>query len=86
MKAYLYVFVNFETNNWAKLLLIADFAYNNAKNTIIGYMPFELNCSYYFQMSYKKDVDSYSKFKFVNKLSAKLRKLKNICCKNFHHV
>ena len=30
MEAYLQVFVNFKQNNWARLLLMAKFAYNNA--------------------------------------------------------
>ena len=44
MEAYLQVFVNFKQNDWAKLLPMADFAYNNAKNASTGFMPFELNC------------------------------------------
>ena len=32
MEAYLWVFLNWEQNNWARLLLIAEFAYNNDKN------------------------------------------------------
>lgn len=31
IKVYLWVFVNFKENNWARLLPIAKFAYNNAK-------------------------------------------------------
>ena len=60
MEVYLRAFVNFEQNDWARLLLMAEFAYNNAKNASTGHTPFELNCSYYPRMSYKKDVDSYS--------------------------
>ena len=44
MEAYLQAFVNFEQNNWARLLLIAEFAYNNAKNASTSFTPFELNC------------------------------------------
>ena len=44
MEAYLQAFVNFEQNNWARLLTMAEFAYNNAKNASTGYTPFELNC------------------------------------------
>ena len=47
---------------------MTEFTYNNAKNVSTGHMPFELNCSYHLQMSYKKEVDSYSKSKLVNKL------------------
>ena len=37
---------------------MAKFAYNNAKNTNIGHTPFELNCGYHSQMSYKEEIDS----------------------------
>ena len=38
-------------------MLIAKFAYNNAKNFNNGYMLFQLNCKYYFSIFYKKDLD-----------------------------
>ena len=44
IEAYLRAFVNFEQNDWARLLSMADFAYNNAQNVITGHMLFELNC------------------------------------------
>ena len=36
MKAYFWVFVNFEQNNWARFLPMAEFAHNNAKNASIS--------------------------------------------------
>ncbi len=57
MEAYLRVFVNFEQNDWARLLPMAKFAYNNAKNVSTDHTPFELNCRFYLQASYKEDVD-----------------------------
>ena len=47
MEVYLRAFINFKQNDWARLLLIAEFAYNNTKNASTGYMPFELNYGYY---------------------------------------
>ena len=47
MEAYLRAFVNFEQNDWAKLLPMAEFAYNNAKNASTGFTPFKLNCGYH---------------------------------------
>ena len=47
MEAYLWIFVNFEQNDWARLLPMAEFAYNNAKNPSTGYTSFKLNCGYY---------------------------------------
>ena len=60
MEAYLRAFINFEQNDWARLLLMAEFAYNNAKNASNGHTPFELNCGYHIWMSYKEDIDSRS--------------------------
>ncbi len=47
IKAYLQFFVNFEQSDWARLLLMAEFTYNNAKNASTGHTPFELNCGYH---------------------------------------
>ena len=47
MEAYLRAFVNWEQNDWAQLLPMAEFAYNNAKNASIGHTPFELNCGFH---------------------------------------
>lgn len=52
---------------------IAKFAYKDAKNASSGNNLFELNCNYYFQILYKKDIDSCFKFKSANKLLAKLK-------------
>ena len=86
MEAYLRAFVNFEQNDWARLLPMAEFAYNNAKNTSTGHTPFELNCGYHPQMSYKEDVDPRSQSKSADELSAELRKLMIVCQENLHHA
>ena len=57
MEAYLRAFVNFKQNDWVRLLPMAEFTYNNAKNASTGHTPFELNCGYHPRMSYKEDVD-----------------------------
>ena len=57
MEAYLRAFVNFEQNDWARLLPMAEFAYNNAKNASTGYTPFELNCGYHPCVSFEEDTD-----------------------------
>ena len=51
---------------------MAEFAYNNAKNANTIYIPFELNWSYHFRVSFKKDTNSCSQLKTTDKLSAKL--------------
>ncbi len=57
MKAYLRAFVNWEQDDWARLLPIAEFAYNNAKNASISQTPFELNCGYHPRVSFEENVD-----------------------------
>ena len=86
MEAYFRAFVNFKQNAWARLLPMAKFAYNNAKNASTGYTPFELNCGYHPQMSYKKEVDPRSKSKSADELSAELKELIIVCGKNLHHA
>ena len=65
---------------------MAEFAYNNAKNASSGHMPFELNYGYYPQVLYEDDVDSCSKSKSADDLSAELRKLMIVCRENLHHA
>lgn len=62
------------------------FAYNNIKNVSNNYMSFKLNCSYYFQVLYKIDINFYFKLKIAAKVLAKLRQLITICCKNLYHT
>ena len=88
IEAYLSVFVNFKQNNWARLLLMAEFAYNNAKNACTGYTSFELNCGYYLCISYKEEkiLNLCSKSKTAKKLSSELQKLMTVCKQNLHHI
>ena len=86
MEAYLRAFVNFKQNDWARLLPMAEFAYNNAKNASTGYTPFELNCGYHPRMSYKEDVDPRTQSKSADELSAELRELMIVCQENLHHA
>ena len=83
MEAYLRAFINFKQNNWARLLPIAKFAYNNAKNASTGYTSFELNCNYHPCVSYEKDIDPCSKSKSVDNLANDLKELMAVCRKNF---
>ena len=58
---------------------MAEFAYNNAKNTSIGHIPFELNYGYHPQTLYKEEVDFRSQSKLADKLSAELKKPMIVC-------
>lgn len=57
MKVYFWDFINFKQNDWASLLPMAEFAYNNVNNTNIGHMLFKLNCSYHRHILFKKNVN-----------------------------
>ena len=86
MEAYLQAFVNFKQNDWARLLLMAEFVYNNAKNASTGFMPFEFNCGYHSWGSYKEDFDPRSKSRTAEELSSKLQELITVCQQNLYHA
>ena len=86
MEAYLQAFVNFEQNDWARLLPMAEFAYNNAKNASTGHTSFELNCGYPPRVFYKEDLDPRSKSKTAEELSSELRNLMAVCQQNLYHA
>ena len=65
---------------------MAEFAYNNTKNTSIGYTPFKLNCGYHPKISFEEDIDSRSKSRSINELAKKLKELMEVCCQNLLHA
>ena len=86
MEAYLRAFVNYKQDNWARLLPMAEFAYNNAKHASTGYTPFELNCGYHPRVSYEEDVDPRSRSKAADELTEELRTLMAACRENLQHA
>lgn len=86
IEAYLPGFMNFKQNNWIKLLLLAEFSYNNTKNAGTSHMLFELNCGYPIWLFYKKNINSYSKLKTVEELSWKLFQFIIVCQENIYHT
>ena len=86
IEAYLRVFVNWEQDNWAKLLPMVKFTENNAKNVSIGHIPFKFNCGYHPRLSFKEDVDPRLKSCLANKLTKELRELMKIYCQNLLHA
>ena len=86
IKAYLWAFPNFEQNDWARFLSIAEFANNNVKNLSTGHTSFELNCGYYPYVFFEKNTNPRSQLKSANKLSAKLRDLMTVYQKNLYHA
>ena len=47
LEQYLRVYCNYQQNNWSELLPLAEFAYNNALNTMTGLTPFYANKGYH---------------------------------------
>ena len=86
MKAYLRAFINFEQNNWARFLPMAEFAYNNVKNLSTGHTLFELNCGYHSCVSFEEDTNPRSQSKSADELSAELQDLMTVCWENLHHA
>ena len=86
MEAYLCVFVNWEQNDWVRLLPMAEFVYSNSKNASTSHMPFEINCGYHPWMAYEEEVDPRSQFKSADELSEELRKLMVVYRKNLHYA
>ena len=79
MEIYLRAFDNFKQNNLVKLLPMAEFAYNNAKNTSTGYTLFKLNYGYQPCISFEKDTNPHSQSKTSDKLSTELSELMIVC-------
>ena len=86
MEAYLRALVNFEQNDWARLLPMAEFAYNNAKNVSTSHTPFKFNYGYHPCVSFEEDTNHCSWSKTADKLLAKLQELMTICRENLHHA
>ena len=85
-EAYLRAFVNYEQNNWARLLPMAEFPYNNAKHARTEYTPFKLNSEYHPRVSYKEAVEPRSRSKAVDELTEELRNLMAACRENLQHA
>src|SRR5258705_9625248 len=47
LEQYLRVYMNYQQDDWAMLLPMAKFAYNNAMNTTMGVSPFFVNKGYH---------------------------------------
>ena len=65
-----------------------DLAYNNDKNTSIGYTFFELNYGYNPCVFYKEEeiLDLHSNSKTAKELSSELQELMIVYQQNFHHA
>ena len=51
LKQYLYVYCNYQQDNWSKLLSLAEFAYNNALSITISVSLFFANKRYHLNIT-----------------------------------
>src|SRR6266446_4331444 len=51
LEQYLQGYMNYQQDNWATLLLMAEFTYNNAMNTTTGVSPFFANKGYHLEIT-----------------------------------
>ena len=51
LEQYLHVYCNYQQDNWSELLLLAEFAYNNALSATTGVSPFFANKGYHPNLS-----------------------------------
>ena len=86
IETYLRAFVNCKQDDWVRLLPMAKFAYNNAKNTSTGYTLFKLNYGYHSKVFFKEDIDPYLRCCSANKLAKELKELMEVCCQNLLHI
>src|SRR5258705_7636668 len=51
LEQYLWVYTNYQQDDWATLLPMAEFAYNNATNATTGVSPFFANKGYHLEFT-----------------------------------
>lgn len=55
------------------LLLMVEFTYYNIKNTNLWYKSIKLDCRYNTYYFYKKNINSFYKFKIISKLTKNIK-------------
>src|SRR5258708_8741943 len=60
LEQYLWVYTNYQQDDWVMLLLMAKFAYNNATNVMTGVSPFFVNKGYHPEFTVDPQVDTSS--------------------------
>jgi len=51
LEQYLCIYCNYQQDNWSELLLLVEFAYNNAPSATTSVFPFFANKGYYPNLS-----------------------------------
>ena len=75
MEVYLRAYCRFEQDDWVRWLAMAEFAYNNSRQTSTMMSPFEVLLAYDPRMSYEDNRDPRSKSRAADKNTAALRDL-----------
>ena len=78
LEQYLYVYCNYQQDNWSKLLLLIEFAYNNALSATTSVSPFFTNKGYHLNITVhpKCDIASFWAHDFaidLNELQSTLK-------------
>src|SRR5258705_4133767 len=60
LEQYLWVYTNYQQDNWAMLLLMAKFTYNNTTNVTTGVSPFFVNKGYHPEFTVDPQVETSS--------------------------
>src|SRR6266446_7153343 len=60
LEQYLWTYMNYQQDDWAMLLLMAEFAYNNAMNVMMGVSPFFANKGYHLEFTADLQADTSS--------------------------
>ena len=58
LEQYLWVYTNYQQEDWVTLLPMAKFAYNNAMNTTTGVSPFFANRGYHLEFTADLQVET----------------------------
>src|SRR6266446_11005645 len=58
LEQYLWVYTNYQQDNWAILLPMAEFAYNNTMNVTTGVSPFFANKGYHLEFTADPQVET----------------------------
>ena len=86
IKQYFRIFVNFEQNDWLKLLSMIEFAYNNNKHTFTQMSSFETMQKYTSRMFFENFANFKIKSKFVKKHVEELIELMKVLKVNLIYV
>ena len=80
------MFYNEKQSNWVGLLLLAKFAYNNAKYSKIGVSPFYTYYKFYPRLKYKVKVDNSSSILAASKRIKRISLKRKVLAKYWEYA